>query len=48
MRCRMESAPAGYLNYFCEGYRIFFENCYPQLQAIARDLRSQGFPASFL
>ncbi len=48
MRCRMESAPAGYLNYFCEGYRIFFENCYPQLQAIARDLRVQGFPASFL
>lgn len=28
-------------NYFCEGYRMFFEECYPQLQEIANKLSGE-------
>lgn len=37
MRCRMESAPGEYKNYFCEGYRMFFEHCFPRLKKIAEE-----------
>lgn len=37
MRCRIETAPDEYKNYFCEGYRMFFEHSFPRLKKIAED-----------
>ena len=29
-----EQGDSGYLNYFCEGYQIFFEHCYEQIMEL--------------
>lgn len=29
-------------NYFCEGYQMFFEACYPQLEDIVKDIKARG------
>lgn len=37
MRCRIETAPDQYQNYFCKSYQMFFEHCYPRLKKVAEN-----------
>lgn len=37
-----EEEPDTGLNYFCEGYKMFFEKCYDRMQAIAKNIAKES------